>query len=79
LLHKRPTPGLSFPKRLRFEAHHNLAERPAGASVTPFTDELAAKRSRYRSDKIPTLMSLLEISGIGHATSSMMVQVAGTS
>ena len=77
LLHERPAPVLSFPKRLRFEAHHNLAERPAGASVAPFTDELAAERSRYRSDKIPALMSSLEISGIGHA-SPLMVQFDGT-
>jgi hypothetical protein len=77
LLHERPAPVLSFPKRLRFEAHHNLAEWPAGASVTPFTEELAAERSRYRSGKIPTLMSSLEISGIGHAN-PLMVQSDGT-
>jgi hypothetical protein len=67
LLHKRPAPLLSFPKRLRFEAHHNLAERPARVSIAGFAGELAAKRSWYRCDKIPALMPSLEISGIGHA------------
>ena len=77
LHYKRPAPVLSLPQRLRLEAHHNLAERPAGTPIATVTDELAAECSRYRSDEIPALMSLLEIPRIGHALGPM-VQVDGT-
>jgi hypothetical protein len=58
LLHKRPATVLSFPKRLRLEAHYNLAERPAGASIAPVAQEFAAQRPWYGRDEIPALMPL---------------------